>query len=122
MKNILQYLEKSAIMHPGKIVFADADKSITYTSFVEEAVGTAIASHLGGRRNCPVAVIMPRSVENLIAMMGVVYSGNFYVVIDCEMPQARVEKIFQTLQPAAVILPQEWMEERSAWARIVLGR
>ncbi len=117
MKNILQYLEKSAIMHPGKIVFADADKSITYTSFVEEAmaVGTAIASHLGGRRNCPVAVIMPRSVENLIAMMGVVYSGNFYVVIDCEMPQARVEKIFQTLQPAAVILPQEWMEERSAW-------
>ncbi len=118
MKNVLQYLEKSAIMHPGKIIFADADKSVTYASFVETAmaVGTAIASPLGGRRNCPIAVIMPRSVENLIAMMGVVYSGNFYVVIDCEMPRARVEKIFGTLQPAAVILPREWKDERSAWA------
>lgn len=106
-------------MYPGKIIFADADKSVTYASFVETAmaVGTAIAaSPLRGRRNCPVAVIMPRSVENLIAMMGVVYSGNFYVVIDSEMPRARVEKIFHTLQPAAVILPRKWEDERSAWA------
>ncbi|MBS5725950.1 MAG: AMP-binding protein [Clostridiales bacterium] len=117
MKNILQYLEKSAALHPEKIIFADADTSVRYESFIRKAmaVGTAIASPRG-ERNRPIAVMMPRSVENLIAMMGVVYSGNFYVVIDSEMPRARVEKIFQTLCPAAVLLPEEWKEERQQWA------
>lgn len=116
MKNILQFLEKSAIMHPDKILFADADKSVSYAEFLEtaQAIGSAIAGM--GLRNRPVAVLMPRCVEALSAMMGVVYSGNFYVVIDSEMPQVRVEKIFQTLQPAAVLLPREWQEARSAWA------
>ncbi len=116
MKNILQFLEKSAIMHPDKIIFADADTSVSYSEFLEtaQAIGTAIAQQ--GIRNRPVAVLMPRCVQALTAMMGVVYSGNFYVVIDSEMPQARVGKIFQTLQPAAVILPKDWQEERAAWA------
>ena len=117
MKNILQYLEKSAALHPEKIIFADADTSVRYESFIRKAmaVGTAIASPRG-ERNRPIAVMMPRSIENLIAMMGVVYSGNFYVVIDSEMPRARVEKIFQTLCPAAVLLPEAWKEERQQWA------
>lgn len=34
---------------------------------------------------------------------GVLYSGNFYVVLDPEMPAERVNKILHTLQPTALI-------------------
>ena len=69
MKNILQFLEKSAIMHPDKIIFADADTSVSYSEFLEtaQAIGTAIAQQ--GIRNRPVAVLMPRCVQALTAMM-----------------------------------------------------
>ena len=39
--------------------------------------------------------------------MGIVYSGNIYTVIDSEMPKERVEKIFATLDPAAIVADRD---------------
>ena len=36
-------------------------------------------------------------------MMAVAYSGNFYSVIDTEMPVERIDKIFDVLEPELVI-------------------
>lgn len=36
-------------------------------------------------------------------MMGVVYSGSFYMILDSEMPIARMNTIFSCLSPSAVL-------------------
>ena len=104
MKNILEMLEYSAERFPDKYVFRDENTDITYAEFLTTAksIGTDIAKH--GINNKPIAVIAERSVGCLAAMFGVLYSGNFYTVIDSEMPPERVKAIFETLKPAAVVV------------------
>lgn len=104
MKNILEMLEYSAERFPDKIVFRDETTDMTYAEFLNtaKAIGTDIAK--SGVFKKPIAVIAERSVKNLAAMFGVLYSGNFYTVIDSEMPPERVKAIFNTLKPAAVVV------------------
>lgn len=108
-KNVLEYLEKSAERFPDKKVFADEEHEITYRDFRNTA--RAVASSLSctykiGRKN-PVVVLIERDVDSLIGFFGVVYSGNFYVPVDCKMPAKRIELIFQTLHPSAVIATEK---------------
>lgn len=104
MKNIIEMLEYSAERFPDKIVFRDETNDMTYSEFLNttKSIGTFIARY--GIINKPIAVIAERSVKNLTAMFGVLYSGNFYTVIDSEMPPERVKAIFNTLKPAAVVV------------------
>lgn len=104
MKNILEMLEYSAERFPDKLIFRDENSDMTYSEFLNTAksIGTFIARY--GIINKPIAVIAERSVKNLAAMFGVLYSGNFYTVIDSEMPPERVKAIFNTLKPTAVVV------------------
>lgn len=104
MKNILEMLERSAERFPDKYIFRDENTDMTYAEFLNTAknIGTEIAKQ--GVINKPIAVIAERSVGCLAAMFGVLYSGNFYTVIDSEMPPERVKAIFGTLKPAAAVV------------------
>ena len=106
MKNILEMLERSAERFPDKYLFRDKNSGMTYSEFLNtaKAIGTNIAEY--GIINKPIAVIAERSVKNLAAMFGVLYSGNFYTVIDSEMPPERVKAIFDTLNPVAAVVTE----------------
>lgn len=100
-------LERSAERFPDKNIFRDEKTDMTYTEFLNTAksIGTFIAKYKIIKK--PIAVIAERSVGNLAAMFGVLYSGNFYTVIDSEMPTERVKAIFDTLNPAAVVVTED---------------
>lgn len=102
--NILEYLEQSAEKLPQKVAFADEKSQITYTELCARAqrIGTYLAEKYG-KRNQPVAVVIDRNIESLVMFLGVVYSGNFYVPIDLGLPKERVESMFATLEPMAVL-------------------
>ena len=103
MKNILEYLEASALKYPEKIVFTDEEHEISYRDFTKhaKAIGCCLSSlHT---KNSPIVIFMDKCIESLVAYMGVVYSGNFYVVVDSQMPIERINIIFNTLLPVAVL-------------------
>lgn len=110
MKNILEFIEQNGILFKDKTAFKDVQNSLTYGQLLcsSKAVGTALASI--GTKNRPVAIYLDKSVNVLTAMFGIVYSGNFYVVIDSEMPSPRINTIFETLKPVAVVTDSEHME------------
>ena len=103
MKNILEFFEHNAARLPDKPAFVDNEESLTYAKALE--LSKRIGSHIckTGLHNKPVAVYLDKNVRALTAMFGVVYSGNFYVMIDSEMPLDRIERIFATLQPAVIL-------------------
>lgn len=107
MKNILELLENTAGRLPEKTAFADEKVHLSYLELVSHAraAGTCLAKT--GNRNQPVAVLMSRSAACLEILMGVLYSGNFYVVLDAEMPAERAGKIMRTLQPFAMVCDAE---------------
>ena len=111
VKNVLQMLEKTAKGVPEQIAFSDEKGAISYSNAVNlsRSIGTRLART--GKRNQAVAVLMEKSKEILTAFFGIVYSGNFYIPIDTEMPNDRIGKIFSTVHPFAILSDSASMEK-----------
>ena len=106
VRNVLEYLEASAARFPEKTALQDEHEQMTYSEYVSRAKTIATwvdANVTKGERNRPVAVIIDRNIRSIAAFIGIVYSGNFYVPIDNTMPAERVNLIYDTLQPVAVL-------------------
>ena len=103
MITILDCLEETTKRFPDHVVCEDKTEKVTYQQFTDraKAVGTYLCEYHGDRR--PIAVFMDNTAAAWTAMIGAVYSGNFYVVIDAQMPLERVKSIFSTLSPLVVI-------------------
>lgn len=121
MKNVLEWLERSAERFPDKTAVADGDISLSYESLCSraKALGTALCQ--SGARKRPAAVLLPRCANALAAMFGIVYSGNFYVVLDADMPEERMRAIIEKLDPFAIVTNEEFspLAERLAPGKTV---
>ncbi len=102
--SVVQWLEETARKFPDRTAYVDETRRYTWGSLRRAALSIAasIEKAVPGRKQ-PVAVYMETSADMLAAYFGIAYSGNFYSPIATDMPAARVEKIVQTLRPAAVV-------------------
>lgn len=112
MKNILEYLEKSRDRFPDKLAFADTKNEASFAEF------TASSQHIGcgigkvvQETNKPIVIFIDRGLDCLEAMMGVLYSGNFYTVLDVKSPAERIRIILDTLNPVALITDTKGKEK-----------
>ncbi len=103
MKNILEYLEQSARRVPQKAAFIDGKRTYTYKELEAAArrLGSFLAKELPVRS--PVPVFMDKSAEAIVAFLGSVYAGCFYVMVDAGHPKGRVNRILDTLKPEVLI-------------------
>ena len=104
IKNVLEYLENSAKNFPDKIAYTDETGEITFSNLLLEAkkIGTKIAKYTD-KTSKPIGVITGRNYKCLVAFFGVLYSGNFYVPIDSEMPEVRLGHILKNLDPEFIL-------------------
>jgi len=103
--NILTYLEESATKWANKTAIADDKNALTFAQWNQYSrnIGTAICKASNQALRKPVLVFVDRRIEGLVGFMGVTQSGNFYVPIDCKMPDQRVKLISDVLNPIAAI-------------------
>lgn len=103
MKSIIEYLERSAERFPDKVAFADENDTCTFQELKERArsVGSFLAEK--GCHCKPVPVVMEKSVTTIAMMMGIVYAGGFYVILDATQPASRLNQILGTLKPEILI-------------------
>lgn len=104
MNDILTCLKNSALLYPDKIAIEDHKASITYSIYYKNAqlVGLSLSDRLKGI-NQPVLILADDSVECLIAFMGVLFSGNFYVPVDSNLPESRLQSMVDSIAPAIII-------------------
>ena len=118
--NILEWLEKTAMKYPNKIAVRDGIVEISFSELVERS--KKIAALLISKENIatrkPIVVYMDKSIDALVAFFGVVYSGNFYVPIDVEMPFSRMEKIFETLNPQAILTKENHIQQLNVFSNM----
>ena len=109
IKNVLEYLEHSALAHADKRAAADETEACTYAQLRERAMraGTRIAQAVPPRT--PVAVLGTKGVQTLAMFLGCVYAGCFYVPLNPLHPLARRESILRTLG-SPLILVQDGCE------------
>ena len=110
--SVLTYLEETAKRLPDKTAFFDLENEITYSQLRNRAVnlGLYIKNELDGRRN-PILVYLPKTVESIVAFMGILYSGNFYTPTDIRFPEEKIRSVIDTLKPAAVLVDSKTKEK-----------
>lgn len=102
-KCITNYLDEICKKKGDKVAFVEKDKSITYSDFRDYSrkIATSISKY--NLYNKPIAIFIDKTINCLSSMIGVTYSGNFYTVLDVNMPLNRVTSILETLNPSLVI-------------------
>lgn len=109
-KTIIEYFENTVKEHPQNIAVADIDNQLTYEQLSDIAKNVACQIAKCEIHKRPIAIFMKRSAYLPAAMMSVLYSGNFYAVLDYESPRQRIEKILNTLMPAMIIYESEYQD------------
>lgn len=113
MKNVLEWLEKSAEKYGDKTVYSNLEYSMTFNEVkkLAESIGTSlIAENLPAG---PIAVIMDKEPKMIASYLGVAYSGRIYAPIDVTLPIKRLEAILGNLEPVAVVTSETHTEKVS---------
>ena len=111
-RNILELLEETAEKFPDKVIYEDINRKATYQEFIESTkkIGTTLAEKINNI-NTPVAIYIDRSVACLEAMMGVTYSGNYFIVLDTKSPKERNDLILGALSNPTLIVEEKNKEK-----------
>ncbi|MFH8606825.1 amino acid adenylation domain-containing protein [Streptomyces sp. NPDC018029] len=94
---------------PGTVAIADGERAISYAE-LDVAAGR-LASYLAGvgvGRGDRVAVVMERSVDLVVALLGVWSAGAAYVPVDVEYPAERVAFLLEDSAPVAVVCTEAY--------------
>ncbi|RED37367.1 amino acid adenylation domain-containing protein [Paenibacillus sp. VMFN-D1] len=112
--NVMEYLEHTVRRVPDKIAYANDEFGLTFQEVYGQsrAIGTFL--HKYNLQKQPIIVFINRSPKAIAAYYGVIYSGNFYVPLDDEMPRNRIETIIRKINPSAIICDESTMEIANA--------
>ncbi|MCL1882037.1 MAG: AMP-binding protein [Oscillospiraceae bacterium] len=103
LTNITKYLDATAKKYPDKIAFTDGVNKLTFAELRNISHRIAVKICESGFFMKPIAIFMEKSPNAIAANFSAVYSGNYYITLDREMPLVRIEQILQTLKPAIII-------------------
>ena len=106
--NVLEYLEKTVVRLPDKLAFANENEGLTFKQVYDQSRAIGSFLYNKGFYNKPIVVFMKKHPNTIAAFFGTIYSGNYYVPLDEEMPTHRIELIFKTLNPKALICDDQF--------------
>ena len=107
MTNVLEYLEQTVARVPDKTAFSNGEEGLSFRQVHDQARAVGSFLHREGFYKQPVVVFMKKHPTTLASFFGVMYAGCYYVPLDDEMPQHRIDLILKTLQPKAMICDED---------------
>ncbi len=101
--HVLDYLNQTVRRIPDKVAFSDGTDSLTFYEVWRQS--GAVGSWLSGQGiyKEPVVVFMDRHPETITAFLGVIAGGCFYIPVDLEMPEMRIELILKNTKARVMI-------------------
>lgn len=114
--NLVEYLETTGQQLPDELAVLAGDRQMTFAEWrmASRQLGVRILQRAPTQANRPIVVVLPKGVDALVAFLGVLYSGHFYVPLDGSSPASRLEKIFADLQPMCVVTAVPFVERLTA--------
>lgn len=103
MPNVLDWLEKSARLYPAKTFVSSPDSSISYERTLKLARESGSWLAKRGLPRQAVALYLEKSIPALCCMLGVVYAGDYYSVLDVRQPASRIRATCEKLNPLVIL-------------------
>jgi len=105
-KTIKQLFEEQVERTPDNIAVVYEDECITYSELNERANQLArVLKNKGVKSDSIIAIMVERSLDMIVGIMGILKAGGAYLPIDSEYPQDRIEYILQD-SGAGILLSQ----------------
>ena len=90
--------------HPQALAVIDANGSLTYAALVERALAVAATlCQAGCGAQEPVAILMPKGLDQVVAAYGVLLAGAAYLPLDSNAPAARRDRVLRSAQVRHVL-------------------
>lgn len=109
MSILTDYLDKMAFKCPEKIAFVDKNSSISFKELSD--CSKRVATSFFDVQNKSVAIFMDKGTQCVCSMMGSVYSGNYYTILDTNMPIERINAILNSLDSEWIITNKKHEEK-----------
>jgi amino acid adenylation domain-containing protein len=106
---LTELFERTARRHPDQPAVSDDERSISYQQLGNRA--RALAAELrrhGIGEQDRVAVHLPRGVDAVVAVLGVLYAGAAYLPVDVRYPDDRRDYMLRDGAVRAVVTPPGW--------------
>ncbi|QLG95456.1 amino acid adenylation domain-containing protein [Pseudomonas yamanorum] len=106
---------------PQALAVIDAHASLTYAALVERAMAVASALRTAGcMAQEPVAILMPKGLDQVVAAYGVLLAGAAYLPLDSSAPAARRDRVLRSANVRHVLgqsqaLPHTPLPEGLHW-------
>lgn len=89
---IYKLIDKQCLKTPDYIAVTFQNQTLTYKELLEKSNSLANYLHyIGVKRNTTVGIMLPRSLELIVAILATLKAGACYVPIDPTFPESRIE-------------------------------
>lgn len=104
-KTFLDFFQEKAKLVPEKIALKDDFNTLNYNDLDEQSnsVAAYIVDKFGYNHKLPIAVLMNRSVNLIVVLLGILKSGRAYIPLDPSFPKDRLNYIVANSQTNAII-------------------
>ncbi|MCP5047667.1 MAG: amino acid adenylation domain-containing protein, partial [bacterium] len=115
-KTIYQLFEQTVDKYPGHSALVFKDRTLTFRHFDDRANRLAhyLIAENGVQPGDPVAVLMDRSIELIIALMAIMKTRGAYVPMDASLPSERIRVVFNDASIGTAISQQSYFAKLSA--------
>ncbi len=103
--NAIDYFEKGALQKcRAKVAVIEGDRKHTFAEIERYAKNcAALIKKKAPSIRRPIPVFLPKSASNIVADIGVLYSGNAYANLDIKSPPQRLKGMLQNLNAEIII-------------------
>ena len=112
---IHELIEETIDAFPDRICLKFGDQEMTYGALEEKSnqLANYLRSEKGVAPDVPVGVLMDRSMEMVVGVLGIIKAGGAYVPIESEYPHARIEYMLADCG-AGLILTESALADKAA--------
>ncbi|MEC0182798.1 non-ribosomal peptide synthase/polyketide synthase [Paenibacillus peoriae] len=103
-RSLSERFEEQAKLSPERVAVVSGDTALTYTELNEQANQLArVLRAKGVEADQPVGVLLERSADILVSILGILKAGGAYVPMDTMYPQERIDYMLQDSGATVVI-------------------
>jgi amino acid adenylation domain-containing protein len=104
-KTIPAMFDYCAALHAAKISVSDDHKSYTYSALktLTDGIAAYLLDTFGPSARSPVAVLLERTADLPVVLIGIQKAGRAYIPLDPSFPQSRLNYIMENSQASIVI-------------------
>ena len=93
MKNIIELLYQNYLSNPEQLALVDTNRKLTYQELYFEVLEKASYLKEKGIVKTPIIVKVNRSLDCLVAFFSILLSSNYYIPVDENIPEEKLDKI-----------------------------